>query len=146
MIVVKKWTVVMIVVEKIVLVAYFWIRYKTSGSCIVDFVDTPIVIDKHVQAVTCAFIWGKRLREFEYRETGVDGFDWFGEDEYWLDWRRWRWRGFRFLAGGEVTWYGDEGSGEATSHHTLLSKETWERHHTLLSKETWELMLKFYDV
>ncbi|GJR38789.1 hypothetical protein Tco_1214473 [Tanacetum coccineum] len=32
------------------------------------------------------------------------------------------WRETRFFACGEVTWYGDEGSGEATRHHTLLSK------------------------
>ncbi|GJZ02095.1 hypothetical protein Tco_0520056 [Tanacetum coccineum] len=59
MIVVKKVTVVMIVVEKSV-VAYFLDSFNL-GTRIVDFNDTPIVIDKHVRAVTFAFHKGETV-------------------------------------------------------------------------------------
>ncbi|GJR95176.1 hypothetical protein Tco_0267350 [Tanacetum coccineum] len=50
-------TVLMIVVEKSV-VAYFLDSYNL-GTRIVDFDDTPIVIDKHVRAVTFEFHKGE---------------------------------------------------------------------------------------
>ncbi|GJT73764.1 hypothetical protein Tco_1033050 [Tanacetum coccineum] len=59
MIVVKKMAVVMIVVKKSV-VAYF-LDSCNLGSRIVDFDDTPIVNDKHVQAVTFAFHKGETV-------------------------------------------------------------------------------------
>ncbi|GKB54502.1 glutamate-rich WD repeat-containing protein 1 [Tanacetum coccineum] len=59
MIVVKKMAVVMIVVKKSV-VAYF-LDSCNLGSRIVDFDDTPIVIDKHVRAVTFAFHKGETV-------------------------------------------------------------------------------------
>ncbi|GJW76664.1 hypothetical protein Tco_0138346 [Tanacetum coccineum] len=49
----------MIVVEKSV-VAYF-LDSCNLGTCIVDFDDTPIVIDKHVRAVTFAFHKGETV-------------------------------------------------------------------------------------
>ncbi|GKD46893.1 hypothetical protein Tco_1271538 [Tanacetum coccineum] len=59
MIVVKKMAVVMIVVEKSV-VAYF-LDSCNLGTRIVDFDDTPIMIDKHVRAVTFAFHKGEAV-------------------------------------------------------------------------------------
>ncbi|GJV66489.1 hypothetical protein Tco_1481998 [Tanacetum coccineum] len=59
MIVVKKMAVVMIVVEKSV-VAYF-LDSCNLRTRIVDFDDTPIVIDKHVRAVTFAFHKGETV-------------------------------------------------------------------------------------
>ncbi|GJU02903.1 hypothetical protein Tco_1113241 [Tanacetum coccineum] len=59
MIVVKKMAVVMIIVEKS-MVAYF-LDSCNVGTRIVDFDDTPIVIDKHVRAVTFAFHKGETV-------------------------------------------------------------------------------------
>ncbi|GJX39114.1 hypothetical protein Tco_0252417 [Tanacetum coccineum] len=59
MIVVKKMTVVMIVVEKS-MVAYF-LDSCNLRTRIVDFDDTPIVIDKHVRAMTFAFHKGETV-------------------------------------------------------------------------------------
>ncbi|GJX33524.1 hypothetical protein Tco_0243379 [Tanacetum coccineum] len=83
--------VVMIVVEKSV-VAYF-LDSCNLGTRIVDFDDTPIVIDN--RAVTFAFHKGETVATS--LSIGNLG-----------------WRDVGILAGGELARYGDEGSGEAT--------------------------------
>nr|GEY05956.1 hypothetical protein [Tanacetum cinerariifolium] len=79
-----------IVIENIV-VEYF-LDSPNFGSRMVDVDDTPIVIDK-LDRVTFAFHKEVTVgrKNFEFCEPGVDGFDWFGEDEYCggLELRRW---------------------------------------------------------
>ncbi|GKF47644.1 hypothetical protein Tco_0137446, partial [Tanacetum coccineum] len=89
MVVVKNIAVLMIVVKKIV-VAYF-LDSCNFGSHIVDFDDTPIVSDKLDRGDICVPKGGYGCYEFEFWEPGVDGFDWFEEDEYCcgLELRRW---------------------------------------------------------
>ncbi|GKA24743.1 FMP32, mitochondrial-like protein [Tanacetum coccineum] len=106
MIVVKKMTVVMIVVEKS-MVAYF-LDSCNLGTRIVDFDDTPIVIDKHVRAVTFVFQKGETVAtSLSVGNLGGKYFEDAKKVEYALDlesflrlWQKYKLPLFGYLSGG----------------------------------------------